>query len=204
MLVISRLEGWKCALPASSGFIFSRFSALGQCGQRVPRFFRVGHVPLHALHLEQAVERAAPADLDRIAGRCLRGAFAKHAGIGLLAPGGEPIHDLAGAVDAGPSSSAVMRKLIEPPNARPRRQELPRRPSAPPRCRLSYRRRPGHKVRRPRFRPRKADGAMPLRRRAARHRCDPRSRYAASPCRCGHRDCPRPACRARRREACGR
>ena len=99
---------------------------------------------------------------------------------------------------ASPSSSPVMRRLIEPLGAPPPERALPRRRK--PRWPISCRRRRGHTAC-PRESPRRTDRCFQLVRRAARRRCDRRSRKAARRFRSGHKDCPPAPCQVPRRQA---
>ena len=83
---------------------------------RIVGDLRVGDVALAAVDEQPSIERAAPAVLDRVAESAHACRLADDAMIETLTLCQRPVEQLDLPLTAGPSSSPVMRKLIEPAN----------------------------------------------------------------------------------------
>ena len=67
MPVNSRLDGGKASVPSSRWIASKRCDHPGERRDRIFGAVRISDVPLHARHLDPHVDRAAAADLDRVA-----------------------------------------------------------------------------------------------------------------------------------------
>ena len=94
-----KLVGGKYSLPLSQTRAASSASAGATRVHRVVGEVRIGDVTLDAVHGELARERAAPADLDRVAERVGAAGLADHAPVDLLAARFERFHHAPRAVD---------------------------------------------------------------------------------------------------------
>jgi hypothetical protein len=94
--------GWKYGI-ARVPVPARQFRERGREGvHRVVGEVGVGDVALHAVHREPARERAAPADLDRVAERFVAGGLAHHAPVDLLAARLQHLDDAPGSVHGRP------------------------------------------------------------------------------------------------------
>ena len=161
---------------------------------------RIGGVALHAVDGDGAGQRAAPADLDHVAELVRIGRLADERRRPSVSPfAAAHSSSLTVPLIAGPSSSPVIRKEIEPLRRALVLRYGGRRRRRNRRCRPSCRRRRGRTSRRWRSRPKRADASRPPHRRPARHRY---GRQTSDAARCpsgGHRGFRCPACRPPRR-----
>ena len=72
----SRFEGGKASVPSSRWTASSAATTLRELGDRIVGAVRVGDMALRARHVDPHVDRAAPADLDRVAEPLDRGRLA--------------------------------------------------------------------------------------------------------------------------------
>ena len=187
MLVKARVEGSKWALPLSSVWARKLRHQLAPAPEwDCSPFADSRHGPARPSTVTLEIDRAAPADLQRVAGLRRRWWARPPRNDRCFSPRVlQPCQHLGGAVDGGAflvagdqkADRAFGRPVRQTP-APPRRQK--------PRWPISCRRRRGHKACRPRSR-RRRDHAPSLRP-AAPHRCGRRNRNAARRCRAGHRD----------------
>ena len=115
-----------------------------QRADRVVGEMRIGDVALAAENRQPAGQRAAPAVLHRVAERLDAGRLAEDAMVETFAAARAHSSSLAVPLTAGPSSSPVTRKLIEPVDGALRRSAARRR--AQRRRRPSCRRRRGPRL----------------------------------------------------------
>ena len=98
---IWKLVGWKCSLPLSQMRAVSSASAGAKVCTGILGELRIGDVTLHAMHRQAAGQRAAAADLDRVAEFLLARRFADDAPVDLLTALAQRFDHLLGAVDRG-------------------------------------------------------------------------------------------------------
>ena len=98
MPVNSRFDGGNWSVPSSRWSASSAAMIFAQGRNRVGRAVRVGDVALNAGHLDPHVDRAAPADLHRVAEALDRGRLADQDHVGPDLPLVQPVDDPRRAV----------------------------------------------------------------------------------------------------------
>ena len=100
-VVTASVEGSKWSLPSSSRRRGDAVDEAGELGDRIVRLVRIGGVALPALHRDGEAQRAAAADLDRVAERVDAARLADDAMVGDVAVVRHPLQHLHRAVDGG-------------------------------------------------------------------------------------------------------